>query len=65
VLREVFGTKSEDTHDGRENCRVSCYSADVIKMGKWRVRWARYVVRKGEDMQTWLWLENVKELGGL
>ena len=66
VLRKVFGPKREDTHDGRENCTVSCRSADVVRVRKWRrMRWARYVLRKGEDLQTWLWLENMKKLGGL
>ena len=29
------------------------------------MRWAKCVVRRGGDMQTRFWLENMKELGGL
>jgi hypothetical protein len=34
VLRKVFGPKREDTHDGRENCSVSCCSGDVFMVRK-------------------------------
>jgi len=34
VLKEVLGSKREDTHDGRENCRVSCCSVDVVRVRK-------------------------------
>jgi hypothetical protein len=57
VLREVFGPKSEETHDG--SLVRCCWAAVIRVMKSRRMRWARHVVRKerkcrhGFGWKTW------------
>ena len=52
VLRTVLGHKGEELTDGEENCTLGyfmmCWSQNVIRIMRRKMRWAVHVVCSGE-----------------